>query len=86
MISLNVGVSVDGTNISKRIKTMVGGIKINASQAICPITELPFFRDPENPEKDVAGIQSNMNCHPLAIYEGGGRKYHFLGTNLNLIF
>ena len=75
--SVILGVSVDGTNISKKIKTMVGGLKINAKQAICPITKLPFFHDPRDPDADVAGMQSNMNCHPLAIYEGGETKHSF---------
>eukprot|EP00978_Attheya_sp_CCMP212_P037285 scaffold174521_cov31-Attheya_sp.AAC.1 len=76
LVSVNLGVSVDGTNISKRIKTMVGGIKINATQATCPISKLPFFFDPEIPEA-LSGIQSHKNCHPLAIYEGGETQDSF---------
>eukprot|EP00978_Attheya_sp_CCMP212_P039605 scaffold207536_cov51-Attheya_sp.AAC.2 len=62
--TVNIGVSVDGTNISKRIKTMVGGIKINATQATCPITQHPFFFDPENPDA-LSGIQMSGPDNPF---------------------
>jgi len=74
--NLSVGVSVDGTNMSKKINTMVGGFKINHVTAICPIRKLPIFCESGEPGSST-GIQSRANCFPLSIYQGKETKKSF---------
>jgi hypothetical protein len=73
---LNCGVSCDGTNMSKKINTMIGGFKVNHITAVCPIRKLPIFCE-TGTGNSCTGIQSHFNCFPTNLYIGKETKKSF---------
>eukprot|EP00978_Attheya_sp_CCMP212_P044046 scaffold298795_cov51-Attheya_sp.AAC.2 len=65
--SVNVGVSVDGTNISKRIKTMVGGLKINAHHQAKILSE--FQSEGKQIDEFLLGVEKIVNTCMLGTVE-----------------
>jgi hypothetical protein len=74
--NLECGVSCDGTNMSKKINTMIGGFKVKHLTAICPIKKLPIFSD-TGLVNSCTGCQTRNCCYPTNLYMGKETKTSF---------
>jgi hypothetical protein len=62
--SIRMAVATDGFQMTKRTTVMMGGMKMQDFEGICPITKLPIFSE----DPSMTTQQSPKHCFPMNLY------------------